>query len=93
MSWRRGTRPNRTIWRPLRLAVLNAQNWTCQRCGGWGNNCDHVKPLEDGGALYDLGNLQTLCKGCHIAKTKRENQHQPTPELDAWAARLTVIQQ
>ena len=31
-----------------------------------------VLPLEDGGAAYDLGNITTLCRSCHVAKHRRE---------------------
>ena len=87
MSWRRGIKPDRKRWRKLRLAVLDAQGWTCQRCGGWGHNVDHIKPMDDGGAVYELANLQCLCKKCHIQKTKLENRP-PIPERDAWEERL-----
>ncbi|MYA89884.1 MAG: HNH endonuclease [Boseongicola sp. SB0662_bin_57] len=26
----------------------------------------HVTPLAKGGAAYDLANLATFCRGCHI---------------------------
>ena len=35
--------------------------------------CDHKKPLKDGGAMWDMNNLQAICRGCHIAKTRSEN--------------------
>ena len=77
MSWRQADRPERKSWAQIRLLVLDAQGWICQRCGGWGNQYDHIKPLSQGGALYDEDNLQTLCRGCHIAKTRGENQIYP----------------
>ena len=47
---------------------------------------DHRIPLDDGGAPYDLGNLQVLCRGCHIRKTAGENRARPpvAPEVEAW---------
>ena len=95
MSWRRGERPNPKRWAVVRLAVLGRDGWVCQRCGGWGNQCDHIKPLFKDGPLYDTLNLQCLCAKCHWAKTKSELRLAgPSPELDAWEARLkasTVI--
>ena len=40
----------------------------------------HLKPSQD---PYDLAGLQTLCRGCHLAKTSRENQRDD-PARDAW---------
>ena len=34
---------------------------------------DHIRPLRLGGAPFDLDNLQTLCRGCHFAKSAVEN--------------------
>ena len=64
---------NQRLWDRARRAVLKRDNWTCQTCGRYGNECDHVKPLQFGGAAYALGNLQILCRGCHIEKTRGEN--------------------
>ena len=64
---------NQRLWARARRAVLRRDNWTCQTCGRYGNECDHIKPLHLGGAAYDLGNLQILCRTDHIAKTRAEN--------------------
>lgn len=46
-------------------------------------NCDHIVPVWQGmvrwggdveRAVWDMDNLQTLCIGCHIEKTKEENR-------------------
>jgi 5-methylcytosine-specific restriction protein A len=34
---------------------------------------DHLRPVEAGGGLYDLANLQVLCATCHSAKTARDD--------------------
>ena len=48
------------------------------QCGGVdGLEVDHVVPLDKGGAALDLGNLQTLCRGCHIDKTDAEAGRDP----------------
>ncbi|MBR1439474.1 MAG: HNH endonuclease [Synergistaceae bacterium] len=29
---------------------------------------DHIIPIEDGGAVFDLSNFQSLCSACHKKK-------------------------
>ena len=29
---------------------------------------DHIQPIEEGGAVYELENLQSLCAACHNKK-------------------------
>ena len=43
-------------------------------CGkhGW-LECDHVVPLKNGGDPWNMDNLQTLDKHCHVKKTREEN--------------------
>ena len=33
---------------------------------------DHIRELKDGGARYDEGNVQSLCRACHNKKTAQE---------------------
>ena len=52
----------------LRRAVLERDGWRCQQpdCGRRGRlEVHHIRPLESGGT-NDLGNLQTLCRACHL---------------------------
>ena len=62
-------------WRRLRLRVLRRDFYRCRECGLAGVlEVDHIRALADGGDEFDPANLQALCRGCHIAKTRRENQ-------------------
>lgn len=50
----------------------------CEFCGKRSGrlDVDHKVRIADGGGMFDLGNLQTLCGGkgsCHLAKTSAEN--------------------
>ena len=45
---------------------------------------DHIIPLDLGGAPWALSNVQVLCVGCHIAKTRAENTRPPSAEKTAW---------
>ena len=66
-----GLRPR---WLPLSQA--------CGRAGRF--ECDHVVALERGGSS-DMSNLQALCRSCHIAKTRGENNRRTkSPEQLAW---------
>ena len=66
--------------------MLDRDAWACVQSGKAGRlEVDHRVPLEDGGALYDPGNLQSLCRGCHIDKTSGENLvKEPSLEQQAW---------
>lgn len=55
-----------------RRLALERDDWTCQDCGGWGDEVDHIKPVHQGGAKWELDNLQVLCPDCHIKKTRRD---------------------
>ena len=70
-------------WDRFRLRVLDRDVWRCQKCGKPGREVDHIKPLQFGGAMFDPANCQTLCRGCHIVKTRAENTR-PNPERAAW---------
>ena len=81
---------DRKRWAHVRRIVLERDNWRCQSCGSYGNECDHVTPLQRGGDPYDEGNLQCLCRGCHLAKTRRENER-PDPARDEWRAFVSEL--
>ena len=82
---------NRKRWALLRLRVFERDGWRCRKCGRAGApECDHVRPLRRGGDPYDLANLQSLCRACHIQKTASENTR-PDPARDAWRALVAEI--
>ena len=74
-------------WERTRRRVFERDGWRCVECGRAGRlECDHRVPLDQdpGRDPYDLDNLQTLCRPCHIAKTRGENTREPSPEEAAW---------
>ena len=74
LSWRK-RRPKTSIWAKVRLKVFDRDGWACVRCSKKGRlECDHVTPLEDdhNQDMYSMGGLQTLCRGCHIEKSREE---------------------
>ena len=74
-------------WARLRRAVFERDGWRCCECGRPGAlECDHISPMqrEPGQDPWDMNGLQTLCRACHIQKTRRENGRERTPAEDAW---------
>lgn len=39
---------------------------------------DHIVPIQNGGAVFDWDNLQSLCNSCHNSKTAKENASKKT---------------
>lgn len=77
---------DRLRWKRVRRVVLERDGWRC-RAGRL--EVDHVEPIGDGGFVYDLEALQTLCRSCHIRKTAGENRDRQktlTPQQAAWRA-------
>ena len=69
----------------MRLTALNRDGWCCRRCGLRGKlEVHHILPLHQGGGGYDLDNLATLCRGCHIAISAADNRRKLTPAEEAW---------
>ena len=69
-------------WRSLRQDVFERDGRRCRECGKAGMlECDHRVPVSAGGDRWDIRNLQTLCRGCHMKKTYRENNGCEMPEL------------
>jgi 5-methylcytosine-specific restriction enzyme A len=44
---------------------------TCQKCGAFGHEVDHIGNVK-GGGCDDDANLQVLCATCHMTKTQAE---------------------
>ena len=61
-------------WNIVRAIVLKRDNYTCQECGGKGEDGirlvrHHKIPIKDGGDEFDPDNCITLCEeNCHKSK-------------------------
>ena len=76
-------------WASVRLEALERDGWRCRDCGKAGAlEVHHVQPVAAGGAEFDLGNLRTLCRGCHVAVHRRP----ALPGEDAWAAAVMELE-
>ena len=74
-------------WRRLRWAALERDGFLCARCRAHGLTAlaeivHHIQEIEDGGEVWDLDNLASVCARCHneIHHT-RDATH---PEIAAW---------
>lgn len=60
-------------WKARRRIVLDRDDYQCRNCQSrYRLEVDHIKPIGRGGT-HDFDNLQTLCRTCHIVKTKLGN--------------------
>ena len=71
-------------WAVVRQFVFQRDGHRCRACGKAGRlECDHVIPVVRGGDWWAAEELQALCRGCHINKTRQERVA-PDSERDAW---------
>ena len=79
-------------WARVRRQVLERAGWRSERSGKAGRlEVDHIKPLDRGGDLYDLSNLQVLTRREHIKKTSSENRRETTQAEAAWRALVNEL--
>jgi len=67
---------NSTQWRRTRQIVLHQQP-LCVKCREkniytTANTIDHIVPINQGGQIYSLNNLQALCSSCHNSKSSND---------------------
>lgn len=56
-------------------------------CGRAGRlECDHIQPVAKGGDPFDMGNLRTLCRSCHIEISAAANRQERAPARAALMA-------
>lgn len=67
---------NSKRWRRLRLLVLHDQPICvmCEQKNKYTSSSviDHILPINQGGAVFALNNLQALCSSCHNSKSARD---------------------
>jgi energy-coupling factor transporter ATP-binding protein EcfA2 len=61
----------------MKKAIKARQENKCNECDRDldATQYDHIVPIAAGGSPTDEANIQALCKGCHFAKTKDEQEH------------------
>ena len=67
---------NSRQWRKLRQMILHKQPICvmCQQKKRYktANTIDHILPINKGGAVWSIDNLQALCTSCHNKKSARD---------------------
>ena len=93
---RREKRMGAREWRKHRMRALHRDGFRCVQCGKAGRlEVDHIVPLSAGGSQSEPHNLQTLCRDCHIRKTRRENTKPATRAEKNWnriVQRLAMVE-
>ena len=67
--------------------IRERDNYTCQLCGGYGDQVDHIIPWK---VSHDNSpeNLRVLCRPCNLA-TRRERYDANLP-LDQWYEQIEL---
>ena len=69
-------------WERSRRAAFERGGYTCRRCGAGGPlEAHHVTPIGAGGAVFDLANIESLCRTCHIAVHRRAARRGRRPDF------------
>ena len=59
------------VWKVLR------DDWLIEypfcKCKRPATVVDHIKPIRNGGDIWNLNNLQSMCRRCHNSKTAKES--------------------
>jgi len=85
-----GVAHHNSRWRAVRMQAVRRDDFKCTECGSrWRLEVHHVIPVEAAPELtFDLGNLKTLCRDCHLQKTLAERGQLPSPARKQWATLL-----
>ena len=75
---------DRRAWKIVRRIVLERARYQCEirlpGCEGKATAVDHIVALQDGGAPFELSNLQATCKRCNSFKeVNRQRGIRPDP--------------
>ena len=71
-------------WNRVRLQVLRRDNWTCTKCGSWGNVAHHVGGYGDLDSFHDPDNIRTVCGTCHAQIHSRRVSPRMRAEQAKW---------
>jgi 5-methylcytosine-specific restriction protein A len=74
-------------WKAVRLEAKRRDGFKCTQCGAHGQLEVHhrIRARQAPELAFDLGNVTTLCRPCHIQETLAERGQLPSPAREAWA--------
>lgn len=69
---------NSNSWRKLRRYICESRNWTCEECGGYGDQVHHIIEINPDNInnpeiTLNENNLQLLCEECHNSKRRTDS--------------------
>ena len=69
--------PRKKVWQQIRKTVWQRDKGICHHCHKQVTleeyHCDHIIPKSEQGS-YDLDNLRTLCRRCHILRANSKHR-------------------
>jgi 5-methylcytosine-specific restriction protein A len=73
-------------WERARFLAKRRDGFRCVQCGSRDKlEVHHVKRVKDAPELaFDLANLRTLCRACHLVETDKELGRAPNAAQSAW---------
>ena len=84
MGWRTGPPIPLGRWRSFRRQIFDARGWRCERCQKAGRlELHHVKPIYQGGKVFEETNCEILCRKCHITHHRKTPEY-PEEKKQAW---------
>lgn len=85
-------------WSALREQVFRRDSYRCAECGvqhvefKGQLQADHIIPLAEGGAAFDINNLRTLCTSCHIGITSAYKLRKQQRNKDIAPDTMSIIE-
>lgn len=73
-------------WPAIRLAAKRRDGWRCVKCRRRRHlEVDHITPARrEPARAFDLDAVQTLCRDCHVEKTRLESGRDADPARQQW---------
>ena len=83
---------DKKTWALARLLCFDRDGFRCTECFRAGAlEAHHLLPVSRGGKQYDVRNLSTKCRACHLKITARANRRVPGPKVRRWRAYIDKL--
>ena len=86
---------NSSAWKNLRLYICESRLWTCEECGGYGDQVHHIieitpENINDFNITLNEDNLQLLCEECHNSKRRKEKDFNEDLKFDEFGNLIKI---